>query len=309
MIFGSHKRPAAIYRLQFLVAAACFSVLFPAVAYHESWVKHEYPQDAEKWWWDDNWWDQGQINIPRNYAVEKKRVSFKSGDIDVPAWLFRPKGADRFPGVYFQHGRRGIDELTILHPQRLAARGFIVLAPDLWFARFIDKYPIEHDYFVEDDVARGIEYLASLPEVSTEKICTVSHTRGGYLTLKALVTKNKQENEVACYVSYYPHMQDPNLPEPMQVYRYAPEAEQLRVPALIFFGEHEQYQRYRPIMEAAKALREKGGDIRIIVYPGVGRGFDFRPPAVRTFADDLASKDAMLRTAEFIRRHLGTEQK
>lgn len=305
----NEKKRHKIHIAKLLLSMACFAGLDPAIAFHESWVKHEYPQDIEKWWWDEQWWSEGRLTEPRNYAVEKRKVTFTSGDVEVPAWLLRPKGTDKFPGVYFQHGRRGIDELTILHPYRLAARGFVVLAPDLWFARFIDKYPIEHDYAVEDDVARGIEYLASLPDLSSKKICTVSHTRGGYLTLKALVSKNKQAAEVACYVSYYPHLQDPNLPEPMQVYRYAPEIEQLTVPVLIFFGEHEQYQRHRPIMEAVKSLKELGRDVRVIVYPGVGRGFDFRPPAVRTFADDLAAKDALLRTAEFIRRHTSGAKK
>jgi carboxymethylenebutenolidase len=44
--------------------------------------------------------------------------------------------------------------------------------------------------------------------------------------------------------------------------------------------------------------------VRLVVYPGVGRGFDFRPPNVRTFADDLAAKDSLQRAADFIRRHL-----
>lgn len=90
----------------------------------------------------------------------------------------------------------------------------------------------------------------------------------------------------------------------MQIYRYAPEADELRVPALIFFGEHEQYQRHRPIMDVYDSLRKKGRAVRLIVYPGVGRGFDFRPRHVRTFADDLAAKDAMQRTAAFIHKHL-----
>ena len=34
------------------------------------------------------------------------------------------------------------------------------------------------------------------------------------------------------------------------------------------------------------------------------RGFDFRPPSVRTFADDLAAKDALMRAAAFVREHL-----
>jgi carboxymethylenebutenolidase len=90
----------------------------------------------------------------------------------------------------------------------------------------------------------------------------------------------------------------------MQVYQYAPEVEALTVPVLVFFGEHEQYQRYRPILAGIESLQKMNRDARVIVYPGVGRGFDFRPPAVRTFADDLAAQDALRRAAQFIRRHL-----
>jgi carboxymethylenebutenolidase len=90
----------------------------------------------------------------------------------------------------------------------------------------------------------------------------------------------------------------------MQVYQYAPEVDALTVPALVFLGEHEQYQRTRPILAGIESLQKMKRDARVIVYPGVGRGFDFRPREVRTFADDLAAQDALRRTAEFIRRHL-----
>ena len=78
----------------------------------------------------------------------------------------------------------------------------------------------------------------------------------------------------------------------------------MQVPVLAFMGEHEQYQRLRPIMEGINELKRQQRDPQLIVYPGVGRGFDFRPPSVRTFADDLATKDALRRTELFIRRHL-----
>jgi hypothetical protein len=39
--------------------------------------------------------------------------------------------------------------------KRIAARGFVVLAPDVYTARFIEKFPIEHAYAIEDDVDRG----------------------------------------------------------------------------------------------------------------------------------------------------------
>jgi len=124
------------------------------------------------------------------------------------------------------------------------------------------------------------------------------------MSLKVAVTRGRQNKDVACFVSYYPHMQDPNAPEPMQVYRYAPEADRLVIPTLIFIGDEEQYQRRRSIETAVKAMKDKQLPVTLFIYPGVGRGFDFRPEHVRTFADDLASKDAIQRAAAFMRKHL-----
>ncbi|HUG77144.1 MAG TPA: hypothetical protein VML57_06630, partial [Burkholderiales bacterium] len=69
----------------------------------------------------------------------------------------------------------------------------------------------------------------------------------------------------------------------------------------VFLGEHEQYQRVRPILAGIDSLRAKKREARVIVYPGVGRGFDFRPPEVRTLADDMAAQDSLARAARFIR--------
>ncbi|MFV1982779.1 MAG: dienelactone hydrolase family protein [Thiohalomonadales bacterium] len=273
-------------------------------AQHEPWVTTQYPQDKEKLWWDDDWWEQGKLDQPESYKVTMKQITYKNGDADIPAYIFRPVKPGKYLPVLFQHGRRGLDDLTLLAPRRLAARGFVVLAPDVYNGRFFDRYPLGHEYINDSDVAKGIDVLLQQPGIIGKKACTVAHTRGGYMTLKALVTFKKQEKKVACYVAFYPHWQDPNKPEPMQVYQYAPEINDLKVPVLVFFGEHEQYQRMRPIMEGIKTLKEKNRDAQLIVYPGVGRGFDFRPQHVRTFADDLATKDAIRRTEIFIRRHL-----
>ncbi|HEU5338157.1 MAG TPA: dienelactone hydrolase family protein [Sulfuricaulis sp.] len=256
------------------------------------------------WWWDDAWWEEGQIPAPTNYPVETRWVSYMSGNTEIPALVARPRGKDKFPAVLYMHGRRGLDDLIQMQVKRLAARGFVVLAPDLYKAHFIAPMPIEHDYKLEANVNHGVDALLKFPDVSTRQACLASQTRGGYYTLKVAVTFKRQERDIACYVSWYPHMQDPNAPEPMQVYGYAIEADELIIPTLIFIGEQEQYQRRRSIEEAVKNLKLMKRPIQLIIYPGVGRGFDFRPPNVRTFADDLASKDALQRAAEFMRRHL-----
>ena len=291
-------------RIKGWAAGLCLALAAAPAAAQAPWTTTRYPQDVSKWWWDDGWWERGKIPGATNHEVATRTASYRSGDADVPVEIHVPRSSGSFPVVVFLHGRRGVDPVTRLAPLRLAARGFTVVAPDLYAGRFIAPYPIRHDEALEEDAARAIDYALALPEARGQaKTCVVSHTRGGYYALKALVTKQRQ-TKTACYVSYYPHWQHPEAPEPEQVYRYAAEVDALTVPVLVFFGEHEQYQRARPILAGIESLQKKERDARVIVYPGVGRAFDFRPREVRTFADDLAAQDALRRSAEFIRRHL-----
>ena len=246
------------------------------------------------WWWSDAWWNDGKIEVPTNYDVETTWIEYESDEVDVPAMVVRPKEKGKFPAVLFQHGRRGLDDLVQRHARRLAARGFVVLAPDIYKAHFIGTHPIEHDYDLEKDVNKAVDVLLARKDISTSKACLYSHTRGGYYTLKVATTFNRQKKDIVCYVSYYPHLQDPN----------APEIEQLKIPVLVFIGEDDQYQRMRVVQTSIKILQDNKTDARLIIYPGVGRGFDFRPENVRTFADDLASKDAIQRATNFMLKHL-----
>jgi carboxymethylenebutenolidase len=297
------KSSATVRAAALCLALACA----PASAEHEPWTTTRYPQDVAKWWWDAEWWQRGTLPVPANHEIATRKAAYRNGEIEVPVEIHVPRGSGRFPVVVFLHGRRGIDPLTGLVPLRLAARGFTVVAPDLYSGRFIEPFPVRHDAALEEDAALAIDFALALPEARGQaKTCLVSHTRGGYYSIKAMVTKQRQA-KTACYVSYYPHWQHPEAPEAMQVYQYAPEVDALAVPVLVFLGEHEQYQRVRPILAGIESLQKKKRDARVIVYPGVGRGFDFRPPEVRTFADDLATQDSLLRTTAFIRQHLGVK--
>lgn len=261
---------------------------------------------AEKFWLTDDWFDRALIETPANHAVERLDVAYRNpaDGTEVPAVLFRPKDGGRYPAVLFAHGRRGLDPLTERLPLGIAARGFVVLAPNAYAARFIAPMPVAHDPETELDMGAGVDVLLDRPEVSTRKACIVSHTRGGYISLKIAVTQGRQENAVACLVAYYPHLQHPGAPEPDQVYRHAGEVEQLTLPTLVLMGEFEQYQRRRSIESAVAAMKSAGRPVRLIIYPGVGRGFEFRSAEVRTFADDLAAKDAIHRAAVFMSKHL-----
>jgi carboxymethylenebutenolidase len=257
-----------------------------------------------EWWWDEGWWSAGAIAEVRNHPVETQRLTYKNADVEVPVFVARPKGEGKYPGVLFVHGRRGLDDWNRLHAVRLAARGFVVFAPDLYSGRFIAQFPVEHDYQLEEDLNKGLDVFLARPDIKGRKVCVAGISRGGYYALKLAVAKQRQGKGLGCYVAYYPAVQDPNAPEPAQVYQFAPEVYELALPAMIFVGEKEQYHRKRSIESAVEALTEKKRRAILIEYPGVGRGFDFRGESVRTYADDLASRDAMLRAAGFIRAHL-----
>jgi carboxymethylenebutenolidase len=291
-------------KLRLLLSLLLLLAAPQALAALEPWATVRYPQDVDKHWWDADWWQHGRLPASESHRVRARSSSFRNGDVEIPVEIFAPAAEGRFPVVVFLHGRRGLDELTRLVPLRLAARGFTVVAPDLYSGRFIDKFPVRHDEALEQDAALAIDFALALPEARGQaKTCVVSHTRGGYYSLKAVVSKGRAA-KTACYVSYYPHWQHPEAPEAMQVYQYAPEVDALTMPVLVFFGEQEQYQRYRPILTGIESLRTKKRDAQVIVYPGVGRGFDFRPPEVRTLADDLAAQDSLRRAAAFIKSHL-----
>lgn len=279
-------------------------IVFIVISIAANQVSAQPDGEDNSWWWDDHWWNDGLIETPENFAIESSWTSYMSGDVEVSSLVLRPANDEKYPAVLFVHGRRGLDDLVKRHARRLAARGFVVLAPDIYGAHFLGTHPIQHDYALEKDVDAAVDVLLERSDISTDKACLYSHTRGGYYTLKVATTFNRQDKHIACYVSYYPHLQDPNAPEPLQVYGYAPEIEQLTLPTLVFIGDEEQYQRRRVIETSIKVMQDKGRNARLIIYPGVGRGFDFRPKNVRTFADDLASKDSIQRSAKFMRDHL-----
>lgn len=271
------------------------------------WSHPEPGQPNNSAWWDSAWWEKGQIAAPRNYEVITRESSYRNGDVEVPVVIFRPREQGKFPGVLFVHGRPGlVDDIKRL-ALWVAARGFIVYAPDLYFGRDIDPRPIRHDYILEEDLNKGLDHMMTQKDIEGDKVCVYSHTRGGYYSLKLAVSKKRQEDRLACYVSFYPHWQDPNAAEPLQVYSYANEADDLKIPTLVFYGDEEQYQRRRVIETAAENMLKKGRPVQLVMYPGVQRGFDFRPERVRVFADDLATRDAVVRAARFMRQHLGVK--
>lgn len=222
-------------------------------------------------------------------------VSYRNKDVEVTARLYMPAGSGPHPAVLFVHGRRGWGEEADMQAQRIASRGFAVIAPDYHSPRFIEAWPETHDPATEKDVELALDFLKTLPRVRSDKVCVVGISRGGYHAVLLAVRRP----EVACIVTYYGHMVNPNAPEPWQVYRYAPEVDRINVPSLFIVGEEEFELRRMGIRRAYYALLKRGVPVDIVMYPHARRAFDFR--AEQREEEKLATEDAARRTAAFIR--------
>jgi len=232
--------------------------------------------------------------------LAERWVEYRNGEVEVPALLLVPKGKGPHFAVLYIHGRSGLNQRLQGQARRLASRGFAVLAPDYHTGRFIPENPIEHDPATEKDVEMGLDFLKSLPNLWSQRVCVVGISRGGY---HAALLAARRSDRVACMVGYYPHLVNPNAPEPVQVYRYMPEIEKLDVPTLLFVGERDQELRRTLVIRVAERLKERGRPVELFVYPGAQRAFDFRT-VDRTLGDDLAREDALQRTTVFLRRIL-----
>jgi dienelactone hydrolase len=100
-------------------------------------------------------------------------------------------------------------------------------------------------------------------------------------------------------------------------------SEQLVRPVLILVGDRDDWTEPGPCVEMARAMRHRGADVTLVLYPGAFHAFDVEGPTRAWLAgvvnrnrpggccgatvgyDPVAAADARTRVAEFFGYHLG----
>lgn len=225
-----------------------------------------------------------------------RTLSIKSSDgTEVPIEVARPVGKAPFPPVLFIHAKRGYEGDERAHVREIAAQGFLVVAPDWQTGRFIERRPSAHNPETEMDVEAGLDYLKSLPDACKGKVGIVALSRGPYYAIRLAA---KRGQDIAAIVSYYGHMQNPNAPEPEQLFSVAREIAQLNTPMLILIGEQDSELRRMNGGRAFYALWERGVPVAYQVYPMARRAFDFRPD--QTPEERIAARHARERARAWL---------
>ena len=142
-----------------------------------------------------------------------------------------------------------------------------------------------------DDVAEGVAYLATAGLIDPERVAIRGGSAGGYTVLRALTATSAFTAGVSRYgigdlellatdthkfeARYLDGLLGP-YPQERDVYvERSPinHLDELRAPVLLLQGEEDAVVPPAQAHQIADAIRERGGDVELVLYPGEGHGW------------------------------------
>jgi len=231
-----------------------------------------------------------------------ERASVRVGSYEVPLEIARPAGPGPHPPVLYIHAKRGYEAEDRAHLRELAAQGFLVVAPDWQAGNMIERWPDRHYPETEADVEAALDLLRAHPDACRMPVGVVGVSRGPYFAVRLAA---KRPADIGPIVAYYGHFQNPNAPEPQQLFSVAPEVQQLRSPVLMLIGDADFELRRIVNGRAFYALWERGVPVELQMYPLARRAFDFRADA--TPEEKIARRHARQRARDWLARHMGLD--
>jgi carboxymethylenebutenolidase len=236
-------------------------------------------------------------------SVTLQRLELTSADgTTLPAEIAIPPGKGPFLPLLYIHARRGYEDVDQHHVKKLAEAGFLVIAPDWQTGRMLERWPVPHDPATEKDVEAALDHLLAHPLAKKQPVGVVGKSRGPYYAIRLAAIRAK---DIGPIVSYYGHMQDPNAPEPDQLYRIAPEISVIQSPLLMLVGEQDFEIRRINMGRAFYALWERGVPVEYQSYPLARRAFDFRRD--QTAEEKLAADHAHKRSIEWLKKYMNIQ--
>jgi carboxymethylenebutenolidase len=236
---------------------------------------------------------QAEVVPKDDPRLHTDRIKYPGATGEVLAYLARPKGDERRPGVVVIHENRGLNPHIEDVTRRLALEGFIAMAPDALSPlggtpEDPEKAPslfqkLDPRSTVENFVA-AVRYLKTLP-ASTGKVGTIGFCWGGGMANQVAV----HSPEVLAVVPYYgaqPATEDVPKIKASLLLHYAGLDERIN----------------KGIQAYEEALKKAAVDYRIYVYDGAQHAFnnDTTPARYNKEAADLSWQ----RTLSFLKEKL-----
>jgi len=207
------------------------------------------------------------------------------------AYLAQPAGGSG-PGVLVMHAWWGLNEAFTGVADRLAAEGFVALAPDLYqgrLAKTIEAAMALREQLdlpkMEASARAALSLLQKQPGVAPDRLGAMGFSMGGEWS--GLLSQ------------WYPE----SVRALVLVYGAAPaEFGEARAAVQGHFAETDEWESLDYVRQMEQAMRAAGREVTLYVYPGVGHWF-FEPNRPDAY-DAAASALVWERTLAFLRAQL-----
>lgn len=221
-------------------------------------------------------------------------VSIPAGDRDIPGYRARPAKGSGLPVVLVVHEIFGVHEHIKDLCRRLAKRGYLAVAPDLYFrqgdvkempdiqeivARVASKAPDEQ---VLSDLDHAAEWASKTQGGAASRLGITGFCWGGRIVWLYAARNSNLKAAAAWYGRLVGAKDELHPRNPIDV------AGSLKAPVLGLYGGKDQGIPVASVEEMRTALKAAGSPSEIVVYPDAGHAFnaDYRPSYNKAAADD-----------------------
>jgi carboxymethylenebutenolidase len=227
----------------------------------------------------------------RAMSAEVVQMHGHQGD-RIEAYLARPTGAGRYPGVMVIHHMPGWDEATMEITRKFAHHGYVAICPDLHYregkgtpeanSASVAATGGMPDNRTMSDIEGGIRYLRTLPYLNG-KVGIIGYCSGGRQAYLAACTLKGIDAAVNCYgggVGAGPAGLTPLQPVDPRDY-----TKDLSCPLLGLFGREDRRPSPEHVSKTEAELKKWGKTYAFHMYDNAGHSFfavdrsSYRPEA------------------------------
>jgi carboxymethylenebutenolidase len=225
-------------------------------------------------------------------ATDYTNVTFSSADgATVHGYLAQPKEPGSYPAVIMIHEFWGLNQHIQTMADDLAARGYVVLAPDTYRGQTTGQIPRAIYLRVNTpqervmaDLQGAFDFLKTQPNVDARRIAVLGFCYGGEMALQHAL----RNAELAATVVFY----GSPVTDPAQLGALL----ETKRPVLGIFAQDDQQIPPAEANAFQTALNAAGIPNTVTIYPNVGHAF-VQP---ETIAAGGAAADAWRQTIEFL---------
>lgn len=237
-------------------------------------------------------------------------VKYRSGEAEIAAYLSQPSTPGPHPAMLVIQPVHGLIPLMEIFADRLAARGYVALAPALYSrlgtittdpsggptaeARVLQRQT--SDTQVVADLRAGMDYLEELPSVGDRKIGAVGFCAGGRWGLFLAAA----EPRLGALAAFYPTVIDEEIQPHWPVLVWDVIAG-IHCPVCVVFGDQDipTVEKYRDRLRGL--LAEHGKEYEFHLYSGAGHGLAHEDS--HSYHEG-AARGAWAASYDFLERHL-----